>query len=134
MVYLRLPTGNAVWKSVPRLAQSARVTFRSLDDRIRELCSTVVETSDSKEFAVATEELRHVLREQMQHIRKMIAPFPGPSERRPLARVTTRQPPVHCSICAQGLRLESAMANEEGQPVHEECYVASLSQNPVMFY
>lgn len=32
-----------------------------------------------------------------------------------------------CPICNEPVKLETAKANEHGKPVHEECYLASIS-------
>jgi hypothetical protein len=38
---------------------------------------------------------------------------------------------VVCVICGKPLAIEIARTNEQGQPVHEECYVRSI--NPKRF-
>lgn len=32
-----------------------------------------------------------------------------------------------CPICNEPVRLETAKTNEDGTPVHEECYLASIA-------
>lgn len=38
-----------------------------------------------------------------------------------------------CVICKESVKLEESHANEDGQSVHEECYVADLLGNEVKF-
>ena len=35
---------------------------------------------------------------------------------------------VHCAICSSSLLLSESVADENGQPVHSECYVNKLSE------
>ena len=41
-------------------------------------------------------------------------------------RQATGEPPL-CSICSQPVLLETCNTDEDGQAVHEQCYVAALS-------
>jgi hypothetical protein len=34
-----------------------------------------------------------------------------------------------CSICRQPIDLETAKTDADGQPVHEECYVRTISES-----
>lgn len=44
------------------------------------------------------------------------------------AKLPTDTAPL-CSICHISVRLETAKSDEDGRPVHEECYLRSLMQD-----
>jgi hypothetical protein len=62
-----------------------------LEDRIRELCSKAVATEDSVELESVLSELRDALREQLDHIRRMVS-------ERALRSMQYGQPPTNEEI------------------------------------
>ena len=36
-------------------------------------------------------------------------------------------PTIKCAICGKPISLEESKATEEGKPVHEDCYVAKIT-------
>jgi hypothetical protein len=40
------------------------------------------------------------------------------------------QPEINCSICDQPVELETAKTDDNGQPVHSECYVLVVAVKP----
>jgi len=40
-----------------------------------------------------------------------------------MAAVTTPEAPIICVTCGKPVQLPQAMLNDDGKPVHEECYV-----------
>ena len=103
---------------------------RRLEDRIRELCTKAVAMPHSPEFFAVIEELRRAMQEHTHRLRNMVAKYPGSRERRYGAGPDTPQPLIHCSICAEPISLELNKVDEDGKPMHEECYVAKLTQKP----
>jgi hypothetical protein len=72
--------------------------------------------------------LQSALSEHTERLRKLAA-----------AKVTTWQPRgagitlsesrtrVECAICSNPIPLEDSKVSEDGEPMHEECYVAKLT-------
>jgi hypothetical protein len=107
-----------------------RLPSRRLDDQIRELCSKVIATTDSTEFALASKELNRALKAQTQRIRNMIAAYPAGPEQLRSGKPETLQLLAPSSFCARPVTLERDKVDENGKPVHEECNVAKITQNP----
>jgi hypothetical protein len=103
------------------------VPSRRLSDRIRELCAEALATPESTEFALVAEQLRAALREHTERLRKLAAPLRDVSQRR---RTDLDFDPakllVKCAICGHPIPLEVAKGNEDGDAVHEGCYVVRL--------
>jgi hypothetical protein len=104
------------------------VRARRLEDRIRELCAQAVAAQDPDLGSILSA-LQLALREHNSRLRELAATKLAtgwPSGARIVA-VPTSQAPVECNICGSLLSLEDSKVNEDGQPVHEECYVAKLT-------
>ena len=107
---------------------------RRLEDRIRELCGRAVTAQDSELAAVFTA-LQLALREHTDRLRELAAMRlatwqirgTGISVVLPASRTT-----FLCAICEQPIPLEDSKVNEEGRPIHEECYVAKLRLGEVL--
>jgi len=104
------------------------VRARRLEDRIRELCAQAVSAQDS-ELDEIFSALQLALREHTEKIRKLAA-----------AKLTAWRPRgveltgaaqtwrPECAICKKAIALENSKVSEDGQPIHEECYVAKIIQ------
>ena len=44
-----------------------------------------------------------------------------------IVAVRTSQASIECVICGKRVSLEDSKVSEDGQPVHEECYVSKLT-------
>jgi hypothetical protein len=100
---------------------------RRLEDRIRELCAKAMSTPESLEFTVVMDQLRASLREHAERMRKLAASFPHvPKRRQSDPELDTTKLLVKCAICGHPIALEVSKVNEEGDPVHEGCYVMKL--------
>jgi len=44
--------------------------------------------------------------------------------------VTARTAPVLCAICDAPVQLEHCKIDEDGEAVHDKCYLASLAKSP----
>ena len=107
---------------------SLAVRARRLEDRIRELCAQAVTAQDC-ELGSILSALQLSLREHNSRLRKLAATklaIVRPNAGKIVPAPTT-QSPVECDICASLLSLEDSKVNEDGQPIHEECYVAKLT-------
>jgi hypothetical protein len=111
------------------------VPSRRLDDRIRDLCAKAVTTPDAAEFSTLIKELNRALHEHTRRLRKLAAALHGPLDQRFTTRPEVPQPPVHlCSICGQPTTLELDKVDEDGQPMHEACYLMKLTyRRPLIF-
>jgi len=105
---------------------------RLTEDFVRELCAQAVTAPESELDAIFSA-LQSALREHNKRLRELAATKLAagwPSHARIVA-VPTSQGPVECDICGSLLSLEDSKVNEDGQPVHEECYVAKLTLRSV---
>ena len=100
--------------------------FRRLEDRIRELCANAVSIPESAELAVAMEELKNALHEHADHLRSMAATRAASPQRRRSDPASAAAGLVKCTICGHPVALEIAKADEDGDAVHEGCYVFKL--------
>ena len=79
--------------------------------------------------------LQSALREHTDRLRKLAAAKLAtnlPSHARIVA-APKPQSRVDCDICGALINLEDSKVNEDGLPVHEECYVAKLTlSKPVL--
>jgi hypothetical protein len=112
----------------PRLKQFLAMRARRLEDRIRELCARAVAAKDA-ELGTIFFALQDSLHEHNNRLRKLAAA--KLAAWRPRGDGKTILPPVsgalfECAICRKAIPLEVSKVSEEGQPVHEECYVAKL--------
>lgn len=99
---------------------------RRLTDRIRELCDKVVTTAESKQFALAMEQLQYALREHTNRLRTLAANLAESPQRRGSDPAHDEAGLVKCTTCGLLIALEIAKVDEDGHPVHEGCYVAKL--------
>jgi hypothetical protein len=107
------------------------VRARRLEDRIRELCARAV-TAQDFELDTIFSALQLSLREHNDRLRKLAAV--KLAAWRPRSDGITIVPPVsqasfECAICSQPIPLEDSKVSEYGQPIHEECYVAKLTNS-----
>ena len=105
---------------------------RLTEDFVRELCAQAVTAPESELDAIFSA-LQSALREHNKRLRELAATKLAagwPSHARIVA-VPTSQGPVECDICGSLLSLEDSKVNENGQPIHEECYVAKLTLRSV---
>ena len=107
---------------------SLAVRAHRLEDRIRELCAQAV-TAQHPELGSILSALQLALREHNSRLRELAATklATGWPSRARIVAVPTSQAPVECDICRSRINLEDSKVNEEGQAVHEECYVAKLT-------
>ena len=102
---------------------------RRLEDRVRELCARAVTAQDS-ELEPIFSALQLSLREHNDRLRKLAAaqlvawhsPGAGIAILRPVSETS-----FACAICNNPVPLEDSKVSEDGQPIHEECYVAMLT-------
>jgi hypothetical protein len=112
----------------PKVMQPWAMRARRLEDRIRELCARALRAQDS-ELGSVLSALQSALREHNDRLRKLAAAklsgwrvrgtgIPAP---RPALRAT-----FECVLCSKSIPLEDSKVDEDGRPMHEECYVAKL--------
>jgi hypothetical protein len=105
------------------------VRARRLEDRIRELCARGV-TAQESELEPIFSALQLSLREHNDRLRKLAAAQLA-AWRLPGAGITILRPvsgtSFACAICNNPIPLEDSKVSEDGQPIHEECYVAMLT-------
>jgi hypothetical protein len=105
------------------------VRAHRLEDRIRELCAQAVSAQDSDLESIFSE-LQSALREHTERIRKLAAAKLTVWKPRGLGLTNTAYAwGAECAICNQSIPLEDSKVSEDGQPVHEECYVAKIIQS-----
>jgi len=97
-----------------------------LDDRIRELCANAVKIPESAELALAMEQLKNALHEHAEHLRNMAANRAEAPQRRQSDPASAAAKLVKCTICRHPIALEIAKVDEDGNAVHEGCYVMKL--------
>jgi hypothetical protein len=105
------------------------VRARRLEDRIRELCARAV-TAQDPELDSIFSALQSALREHNERLRKLAAA--KLAAWRPRGVEVTILPLVsrasfECAICSRPIPLEDSKVSEDGQPMHEDCYVAKLT-------
>ena len=101
---------------------------RRLEDRIRELCALAVSAQDSELESIFSS-LQSALREHTERIRKLAAAKLTPWRPRGAGLTgAAHSSRATCAICNQTIALEDSKVSEDGQPVHEECYVAKVIQ------
>lgn len=98
---------------------------RRLEDRIRDLCARAVSAQDSELEAILSA-LQSALREHNDRLRKLAAAKLTVWPRGAGITVTSPRLRAECAICKQPIALEDSKVSEDGQPIHEECYVAKL--------
>jgi hypothetical protein len=104
------------------------VRARRLEDRIRELCAKALTAHDS-ELDVVFPALQLALHQHSDRLRKLAADKLAAWQPRGngVAVVTTvSRASFACAICVKPVLLEDSKVSEDGQPIHEECYVAKL--------
>ena len=99
---------------------------RRLDDRIRELCANAVKIPESAELTVAMKQLKNALHEHADHLRNMAANRADSPQRRQSDAASASARLVKCTICRHPIALEIAKVDEDGDAVHEGCYVIKL--------
>ena len=123
---------NSCMEPASGLMAALAVRARRLEDRIRELCAQAV-TAQQPELGTFLSTLQLALREHNSRLRKLAATKLAtgwPTGARIVA-VPIFRAPVECSICGSRISLEDSKVNEDGQPVHEECYVSKLTSSNV---
>jgi len=105
------------------------VHARRLEDRIRDLCSQAVRAQDSELTAIFSS-LQLALHEHTERIRKLAAANLATWQIRNAGTTLSPsqfQASVECTICRKVIPLEDSKVSEDGQPMHEECYVTKLT-------
>jgi hypothetical protein len=49
-----------------------------------------------------------------------------------IVAIRTSQASVECAICGKRVSLEDSKVSEDGQPVHEECYVSKITASMIL--
>jgi hypothetical protein len=101
-----------------------------LDDRIRELCANAVAIPESAELTVEIERLKNALHEHADNMRSMAANRAESPQRRQSDAAAAAARLVKCTICGHPIALEIAKVDEDGDAVHEGCYVVKLRARP----
>jgi len=92
------------------------------------LCANAVAIPESAELTVEIERLKSALHEHAGHLRNMAANRAESPQRRQSDAAFAAARLVKCTICNHPIALEIAKVDEDGDAVHEGCYVAKLRE------
>lgn len=93
-------------------------------DQIRNLCQQIVAERDEKEATRLIVMLRDELHQYVERLRARLGTYPAVIERRNLIHFDQRFPV--CPVCKDSVELTTARANEDGQALHDDCYIGIL--------
>ena len=95
-----------------------------MEDKIRSLCQQIATERDEAKATSLIVRLRGELHQYVEQLRKKLVTYPAIIERRKPIRFDQHFP--LCPICKESVELTTARANEDGQALHDECYIGIL--------